>query len=341
MKVGIIGASGYSGELLVQLLARHPRVELSVVASRKLAGTPVAEAIPDLSSQNLDLIFSSSDPNELAARKEIDLFFLALPHGVATEFARPLIDAGKVVIDLSADFRLDSTERYAEFYGRDHPDPELLKLSVCIVPETADETWTSANLIACPGCYPTSIQAPLVPLLRDGVIESEGIVINSLSGVSGAGKKAAEQLSSGEGTESIVAYGAPKHRHLSEIEEQLGKAAGGPITVQFTTHLAPMHRGIHTTITVPSGSKTIEELYTCWEKAYLKAPFVISLPTGRFPDTAHVVGNNCIEMSAVHDPRTGNFIIFSVLDNLIKGAGGQAVQIMNLRFGYNETDGLQ
>ena len=341
MKVGIIGASGYSGELLVQLLARHPRVELSVVASRKLAGTPVTEAIPALSGQNLDLLFSSSDPNELAAHKEIDLFFLALPHGVATEFARPLIDAGKVVIDLSADFRLDSAERYAEFYGQTHPDPELLQSSVCIVPEIADETWTSANLIACPGCYPTSIHAPLVPLLRNGVIGTECIVINSLSGVSGAGKKAADQLSSGEGTESIVAYGSPKHRHLSEIEEQLGKAAGSPLTVQFTTHLAPMHRGIHTTITVPSGSKTIEDLYASWEKAYSNSPFVIPLQTGQFPDTAHVVGTNRLEMSAVHDPRTGNFVIFSVLDNLLKGAGGQAVQIMNLRYGFNETDGLQ
>ena len=341
MKVGIIGASGYSGELLVQILARHPRVELSVVASRKLAGTSVAEAIPALSDQNLDLHFTSSDPAELAAHNEIDLFFLALPHGVATEFARPLIDAGKVVIDLSADFRLDSVERYAEFYGQDHPDPELLKLSVYIVPETADDTWTSANLIACPGCYPTSILAPLIPLIRDGVIGGESIVINSSSGVSGAGKKAAEQLSSGEGTESIVAYGAPKHRHLSEIEEQLGKAAGGSLTVQFTPHLTPMHRGIHTTVTVPSGSKTLEDIYTCWEKAYSKAPFVIPLTTGQFPDTAHVVGTNRLEMSAVHDSRTGNFVIFSVLDNLMKGASGQAVQIMNLRFGFNETDGLQ
>lgn len=340
MNVGIIGASGYSGELLVKLLARHPRVQLAAVTSRKLAGTPVAEALPFMRGQLGGLVFTQSDPQELAAREDIDLFFLALPHGVATEYARPLFDAGKKVIDLSADYRLGSAERYEEFYGQPHPDPELLQKAAYVIPEITETDWKGCSLIASPGCYPTSIITPLVPLLRQGVVSGQNIVVCSFSGVSGAGKKAAEFYSYSERTESTVTYGLPKHRHLSEIEEQLSGAAGTPTVIQFVPHLAPMKQGIHSTITLPSGGKTLDELYAAWNDAFKDSPFVTVLPSGTYPDTKYVVGTNRVDFSAVHDSRTGNFVITSAIDNLMKGASGQAVQIMNLWLGFDETAGL-
>ncbi|MEO0508671.1 MAG: N-acetyl-gamma-glutamyl-phosphate reductase [Verrucomicrobiota bacterium] len=339
MNAAIIGASGYSGEELVRILSTHPDVTLAAVTSRALAGKKLADAMPALRHKVGELTFTPSDPLELAANKEIDIFFLALPHGVASEFANPLYQAGKTVIDLSADFRLSSTRLYREYYGSEHPAPHLLEAAPYVIPELADDSWKSASIIACPGCYPTSIQLPLVPLLKAGLIQPKGIVINSYSSVSGAGRKVAEDFIYCERNESMKAYGLPKHRHLSEIEENLEKAAFADCIVQFNPHLAPINRGISTTI-VAKAKTGIEQLYTTWNKFYADKPFVSLLPSGTFPDTKHVSGTNRADISAVYDSRTENFVITSVIDNLVKGASGQAVQIMNLKFGFEETAGL-
>jgi N-acetyl-gamma-glutamyl-phosphate reductase len=339
MNAAIIGASGYSGEELVRLLARHPKVTLAAVTSRSHVGKPVAEVMPALQHLVGELVFTNSDPLELAANDALDLFFLALPHGVATEFAAPLYAAGKTVIDLSADFRLNSARTYEVYYGQPHPAPELLEAAPYVLPELAGDSWKAARLIACPGCYPTSIQLPLVPLLKAGLIDTSGIVINSYSGVSGAGRKVAEDFLYCERNESMKGYGMPTHRHLSEIEEQLEKAAFKDVIVQFNPHLAPMARGISTTI-VAKAKTHIDALYSCWNKAYANKPFVNILPSGTFPDTKNVTHTNRADISAVYDKRTDNFVISSVIDNIVKGASGQAIQIMNLKYGFEETDGL-
>jgi N-acetyl-gamma-glutamyl-phosphate reductase len=340
MKVGIVGASGYAGETLVKLLLGHPKVELAAVTSRTHAGKALSEVIPSVRGIDRGLRFVPSDAAALAAG-DIPLFFLALPHGTAAEFARALVGAGKRVIDLSADFRISDLATYEKYYGKHHA-PELLEHARYVLPELTAPGWKeSARIIASPGCYPTSILVPLVPLLRDKVVTREHIVVNSFSGVSGAGRKVDEAYLFVERNESAKAYGLVKHRHLSEIEEQLELHTGAPTIIQFNPHLAPMRYGIATTITVPAvAGATIESLYASWKKAYAKAPFVQVLPSGETPDTAHVVGSNRIDMSAVLDPRTGNFVITSAEDNLVKGTAGQAIQTMNLWYGFDETAGL-
>lgn len=340
MNIGVIGASGYIGETLVRLLARHPQVKLPVVTSRKFSGSVVEDVIPLLRGQLPNLYFTDSDVYQLAENKAIDLYFLALPHGVAAEYARPLVDAGKKVIDLSADFRLDTTQRYEEFYGRPHPDPELLAQAEYVIPEIHEESWKKASIIGCPGCYPTSILIPIIPLLSTSVISNRGIVVNSLSGVSGAGKQADEYYSYCERSEDATPYGVPKHRHLSEIEQQLSEVSGENTVIQFTPHLVPMLRGIISTIIAPSNGNKIETVYSSWEKAYAGKRFISILPSGTNPHTADLIDTNRIDISAVHDPRTGNFIIHSAEDNLMKGAAGQAVQIMNIMLGFSEDEGL-
>ena len=340
MKVGIVGASGYSGEVLVRLLLQHPRVTLAAVTSRSQAGKALSAVIPGLRGADRGLAFTDSDPAALAAG-DIDLFFLALPHGAAATYAKSLAAAGKRVIDLSADFRVADLATYERYYGKHHA-PELLPHARFVLPELTPPGWrTEAKVVAAPGCYPTSILVPLVPLLRAGVVSREHIVVNSCSGVSGAGKKAEEAYLFCERAESMKAYGLVKHRHLAEIEEQLALLAGARTAIQFNPHLAPMRRGIATTITVPAApGATVDGLYAAWREAYAGRPFVQVLPAGETPDTAHVTGTNRVDISAVHDPRTGNFVITSAEDNLMKGASGQAVQIMNLWCGFAETAGL-
>ncbi len=340
MKVGIIGASGYAGETLVRLLLGHPCVELAAVTSRTHAGKPLAQVIPSVRGIDRGLVFVPSDAAALAAG-DIPLFFLALPHGAAAEFARALVGAGKRVIDLSADFRISDVATHEKYYGK-HAAPDLLPHARYVLPElTAPEWMTGAKIVASPGCYPTGALIPLVPLVRDGVVAREHIVVNSFSGVSGAGRKLEEAYLFVERAESAKAYGLVRHRHLPEIEEQLSLHSGATTVIQFNPHLAPMRFGIATTITVPATpGATIEMLYASWGKAYAGAPFVQLLASGETPDTAHVVGTNRVDMSAVLDPRTGNFIITSAEDNLVKGASGQAVQTMNLWLGLPETAGL-
>jgi len=339
MNAAVIGASGYSGEELVRLLSRHPNVTLAAVTSRSLAGKPVTDVMPALRHLVGELEFTHSDPVELAARDDLDVFFLALPHGVASEYADPLFQAGKTVIDLSADFRLKSTAVYEQYYGQAHPAPHLLAAAPYVIPELADDQWKSASLIACPGCYPTSVQLPLVPLLKQGIVKPAGIVINSYSGVSGAGRTVAKDFIYCERNESMKGYGMPMHRHLSEIEEQLEKAAFADCIVQFNPHLAPMSRGISTTI-VAKANGSLGNLYASWNATFAGKPFVNVLPSGSYPDTKHVTGTNRADISAVYDQRTDNFVITSVIDNLLKGASGQAVQLLNLKFGFAETAGL-
>ncbi len=339
IKVGITGASGYAGIELVKILARHPDVELACVTSRKLAGTAVVENMPALRHLlKPDMNFLSSDPAE-QAKMDIDVWFLALPHGAAAEYAKPLVEAGKKVIDLSADFRLNSLDIYKEYYKEDHKAPELLKLGKYVIAELFDVSKDD-KLIACAGCYPTSILVPLIPLMRENTVAREHIVIDSYSGVSGAGKKADMGYIFCERNESAKAYGLPKHRHLSEIEEELSIAAGENIVVQFNPHLAPMTRGISTTITLPAKFDGVEKIYEIWNKYYEDKPFVKVLPSGSYPDTLFVANTNRCDISAVYDSRTKNLVICSVIDNLVKGASGQAVQIMNLMFGFDETAGL-
>jgi len=339
MKVGVVGAAGYSGEVLVKLLLAHPQVELTAVTSRTHAGKPLSTVVPALRGIDQGLKFINSDPDALSA-SDVALYFLALPHGTAAIYARALVAAGKKVIDLSADFRIADLAAYQNYYG-EHSAPELLPQARFVLPEITAESWkTEAKLVAAPGCYPTSMLVPLVPLLQAGVISRDHIVVNSFSGVSGAGKKLAEDFLYAERAESTKAYGLTKHRHLAEVEEQLALLTGAPTIIQFNPHLAPMRRGIATTITVPAANADITQLYAAWKAAYAKSPFVTILPSGETPDTAHVVGSNRIDISAVYDARTKNFVITSAEDNLMKGASGQAVQIMNLWCGFSETAGL-
>ncbi len=341
-QVAIIGASGYSGEELVRLLLRHPRAELTAVTSRQYAGQPLGQVFPKFSSYPKAKTLHFSEPNveELAARAQI--VFLALPHGVAAEFAVPLLRKKSQVIDLSADFRVKSAAVYKEFYGHDHPAPELLRQAVYGLPEIYGEEIKQGSLIASPGCYPTSILLPLIPLLRAGLIRPTSIIADSLSGVSGAGRKAELDHLFVECNESLRPYGLPKHRHLSEIEQELSLAAGEELIIQFTPHLVPVNRGILTTIYVaPVSSEALtEKVAACYQTAYGQAPFVRLLQGKALPDTKNVVGTNAIEIAWRLDPRTGRLIIMSAEDNLVKGASGQAVQSMNLMCGLPETEGL-
>jgi N-acetyl-gamma-glutamyl-phosphate reductase len=349
VKVGILGASGYSGEELVRLLLTHPHAELSAITSRQHAGKALTEVFPRFSHLPRARTLRFSKPECARLADEADLVFLALPHGVAGELAGPLLEAGCYVIDLSADFRLKSAEVYKEFYTHDHPAPDLLAKSVYGLPEIYREQIKHSSLIASPGCYPTSILLPLLPLLRAGLIKPAGIIADSLSGVSGAGRKAELDYLFVECNESVRPYGVPRHRHLSEIEQELSLAAGTPITIQFTPHLIPVNRGILTTLYLAPTHhfSTAAEVFVltgqitaCYEAAYGKEPFVRLLEGNALPDTKNVVGTNVLEIAWRLDPRTGRLIVMSALDNIVKGASGQAVQSMNIRCGFPETAGL-
>ena len=341
-KVAIIGASGYSGEELVRLLLNHPHVELAAVTSRQNAGQTLAQVFPKFASHPKSKSLRFSEPKADLLAKQADVVFLALPHGVAAEYAVPLLDAGCLVIDLSADFRLKSAEIYREFYAHDHPAPDLLKKSVYGLPEIYRAEIKKALLIASPGCYPTSILLPVIPLLKAELIKPAGIIADSLSGVSGAGRKAEADYLFCECNESVRPYAVLKHRHLSEIEEQLSLAAGVNVTIQFTPHLIPVNRGILTTLYLTPAEKSLdaEKISACYRKVYGNEPFVRLLDGKNLPDTKNVTGTNVIEIAWRLDPRTGRLIVMSAEDNLVKGASGQAVQSLNLLCGFPETAGL-
>jgi N-acetyl-gamma-glutamyl-phosphate reductase len=348
-KIAIVGASGYSGEELVRLLLNHPHAELAAVTSRQYAGQTVARVFPRFAShpRARDLRFSEPNPDRLAQQAE--LVFLALPHGVAAEYAVPLLQQGCQVIDLSADFRLRSAAVYKDFYGHDHPAPDLLAKAVYGLPEIYRAEIEQASLVASPGCYPTGILLPAIPLLKAGLVQSAGIIADALSGVSGAGRKVEPDYLFVECNESVRPYGIPKHRHLSEIEQELAIAAGVPVTIQFTPHLIPVNRGILTTLYLApvepysdanGAAKVADKIAAAYAKAYSKEPFVRLLEGKALPDTKNVVGTNVIEIAWRTDPRTGRVLVMSAEDNLVKGASGQAVQSMNLLCGFPETAGL-
>jgi N-acetyl-gamma-glutamyl-phosphate reductase len=342
VKTAVVGASGYSGEELVRLLLRHPQAELAAVTSRQYAGQPLGRVFPRHAGDPRGKGLQFTEPNVATLAKTAQVVFLALPHGVAAEFAGPLLDAGCKVIDLSADFRLKSPAVYKEFYKSEHPAPALLQKSVYGLPELYRAEIKKASLIASPGCYPTSILLPLLPLLKAGFIKSDGIIADSLSGVSGAGRKVEAEYLFAECNESVRPYGIPKHRHLSEIEEQLSLAVGKAVVLQFSPHLIPVNRGILTTLYASPVKPTVssEEVAQCYAKAYAHEPFVRILEGDRLPDTKNVTGTNMIEIAWRLDARTGRLIVMSAIDNIVKGASGQAVQSMNILCGFPETAGL-
>lgn len=343
-KIAVIGASGYTGQELVRLLAMHPRVEIVSVTSRQEAGRNLTDVFPRLSGAPSvsGLTFTEPKIPDIVA-SGAELAFLALPHGVAAEYAISLLEAGLKVIDLSADFRLRDAEVYEEFYGQPHPAPSYLARAVYGLPEVYAKEIARADLVAAPGCYPTSILLPLLPLLRAGLLQPQSIIANSLSGVSGAGKKADVSLLFAEVNESLRAYGAPKHRHLSEIEQELSLAAGESIRITFIPHLMPITAGIASTITcAPRGDdqEISEKIDTCLRAAYAESRFVRILGENRFADTKHVVRTNFIDIGWVFDSRTGRIILTSAEDNLGKGAGSQAIQCLNVMRGWPEDCGL-
>src|SRR5882672_2794598 len=293
-KVAIVGASGYSGEELVRLLLSHPEAELAAVTSRQYAGQTVGQVFPKFANHPRAKTLRFSEPKAELLVKAAQIVFLALPHGVAAEFARPLLQLGRKVIDLSADFRLKSAAVYKEFYAHDHPAPELLAQAVYGLPEIYRDKIRQAKLVASPGCYPTSVLLPIIPLLKAGLIKSTGIIADCLSGVSGAGRKVELDYLFVECNESVRPYGVPKHRHLSEIEQELSVAAGETVTIQFTPHLVPINRGILSTLylapekhfsTEQEMKQLAGKITACYQAAYELEPFVRLLEGKALPDT--------------------------------------------------------
>lgn len=338
-KVAIVGASGYMGEELLRLLWRHPQVELTAVTSRTYAGQPVAEVFPRLADANL--CFAAPDAAAIAGEAQVAV--LALPHGLAAEYAAPLLQAGVTVIDISADFRLRDAAAYRTYYKADHPAPELLQDAVYGLPERYREQIGQASLIACPGCYPTGILLPTAPLLATGLATPEGIIVSSISGVSGAGRKTELPYLFAECNESVRPYVVVGHRHTPEIEQELAVAAGiDQIQMNFAPHLAPVTRGLHSTVFLLAAKPDLQltDIGQALETAYTHEPFVRVLPAGQLADTKHVTHTNVCEIGYAYDPRTGRIIISSAIDNLCKGGSGQAVQCLNISRSYVETTGL-
>lgn len=326
---------------LLRILLTHPAVDLVAVTSRTEAGKRLDEVFPRFTKARFSaLTFCEPDPDYIASTGA-EVAFLALPHGIAAEIARAMLERSIRVIDLSADFRLSSPAVYEEFYGHPHPAADLLESAVYGLPEIRADEIKTAKLIASPGCYPTSIILPLLPLLREKLIDHTTIVANSMSGVSGAGRKADIPYLFCECNESARAYGVPKHRHLSEIEQELSIAAGEKVTISFLPHLIPVNSGIATTTTAKlNDGITPSQIGTALENAYSGAAFVRLLEKGKPADTKHVTRTNFIDIGYETDPRTNRVILMSAEDNLGKGAGGQAVQSFNIMHGLDQRTGL-
>lgn len=339
IKVGIVGGTGYTGVELLRLLAAHPEVELAMITSRSEAGLPVAEMFPNLRG-HVDLKFSVPDAATLAS---CDVVFFATPNGVAMQSVPELLDAGVKVIDLAADFRLKDAGEWAQWYDQQHACPQLLDEAVYGLPEVNRSAIKSARLIANPGCYPTAVQLGLLPLLEKGLVDTRRLIADCKSGVSGAGRKASVGALLCEASESFKAYGVPGHRHLPEIRQGLNDAVDDEVGLTFVPHLTPMLRGIHATMyatLTDVSSATESDLQTLFEERYANEPFVDVLPVGSHPETRSVKGANTCRI-AIHRPQGGDtLVILSVIDNLVKGAAGQAVQNMNILCGLPETAGL-
>lgn len=334
LKVGIVGGTGYTGVELLRLLAGHPEVSLQVITSRSDAGTPVSALFPNLRG-HVDLAFSEPDVDALAA---CDVVFFATPHTVAMATVPELIARGTRVIDLSADFRLKDIATWEQWYDVRHSCPQLCEKAVYGLPEINREQIRQAQLVAVPGCYPTATELGFLPLLEAGIIDPHSLIADAKTGVSGAGRKASIPMLLTEAADSLKAYGVAGHRHLPEIREVLSQASGLDVNLTFTPHLAPMIRGIHATLYARLTKEA--ELQDIFEQRYRNEPFVDVMPAGSTPETRSVRGANMCRI-AVHRPQQGNIVVvLSVIDNLVKGASGQAVQNMNLMFGLPETTGI-
>jgi N-acetyl-gamma-glutamyl-phosphate reductase len=335
LKTGIVGGTGYTGVELLRLLAGHPEVELSVITSRSEAGREVADLFPNLRGV-LDIRFTEPDIEALAG---CDAVFFATPNGTAMTMAPQLIEAGVRIIDLAADFRLKRVTEWEDWYGIPHACPEYLEQAVYGLTEVNRDAIREARLVANPGCYPTAVQLGFIPLIEQGVVDIDHLVADAKSGVSGAGRKATTGTLLCEASENFKAYAVAGHRHLPEIRQGLELAAGQPVGLTFVPHLTPMIRGIHATLYAQLRDPD-RDLQALYEARYGNEPFVDVLPPGAHPETRSVRGVNQCRI-AIHQPqKSGVVVILSVIDNLVKGAAGQAVQNMNVMFGLDETAGL-
>ena len=334
IKVGIIGGTGYTGVELLRLLAQHPDIELSVITSRGEAGKPVAELFPNLRGF-VDINFS--EPNEKTLGT-CDVVFSATPNGIAMQHARALMESGTRLIDLAADFRIKDIDSWQKWYGMEHACPDLVEEAVYGLPEVNREKIKAAKIVANPGCYPTASQLGLLPLVESKLVDLDHLVADCKSGVSGAGRGANVGTLYSEVADSMKAYAVPGHRHLPEIRQGLELAAGEEVGLTFVPHLTPMIRGIHATLYAKL--KQQADLQALFESRYQGEPFVDVMPAGSHPETRSVRATNTCRI-AVHQPQDSDtVVVLSVIDNLVKGAAGQAVQNMNIMFGLDETAGI-
>ncbi|NWG22928.1 MAG: N-acetyl-gamma-glutamyl-phosphate reductase [Pseudorhodoplanes sp.] len=341
VKVGILGASGYTGAELVRLLLRHPRVEIVCLTADRRAGQTMGAVFPQFAPYELPTLISIDDIDW--KNSGLDLVFCALPHATTQKVIKDLLSKAPQIriVDLSADFRLSDTSAYARWYGHEHHAPELQPEAVYGLAEIYPREIKAARLVANPGCYTTCAQLPLIPLLKARAIDPEEIVIDAKSGMTGAGRSAREEMLFSEVSEGFHAYGVGKHRHMAELDQEFSKAADKEVVVSFTPHLLPMNRGILSTIYVRGRrGRTPEGLHAILLKFYEKKQFVHVLPFGQTPQTRHVRGSNMTFIGVAADRIPGRAIIISALDNLTKGASGQAIQNMNLMLGFPEAMGI-
>ncbi len=336
VKIGIVGGTGYTGVELLRLLASHERAEVAAITSRAESGRRVDELFPNLRG-HYDLAFSEPEVGELAS---CDVVFFATPHNVAMNMVPELLAAGTRVIDLSADYRLRDAALWSRWYGEPHASPECLADAVYGLPEVNREAIAGARLVACPGCYPTAVQLGLIPLLERQLVDPQQLIASAASGVSGAGRQAKIDNLVSEASDSFKAYGVTGHRHLPEIEQGLADVAGQQVSVTFVPHLLPMIRGIHATLFANLQGDP-GELQALFESRYASEPFVDVLPAGVYPQTRTVRGANRCQISVAVPQGRGTVVVMSTIDNLVKGASGQAVQNMNIMLGLPETMGLQ
>ena len=334
IKVGIVGGTGYTGVELLRLLALHPQVELRTITSRAEAGTPVSKMFPSLRGY-LDISFSHPESAHL---EQCDVVFFATPNGIAMQQARALLDAGVRVVDLAADFRIKDVKVWEKWYGMSHACPELIEQAVYGLPEINRETIKLARLVANPGCYPTAVQLGFIPLIEAGLVDCGSLIADAKSAVSGGGRKAEVGFLLAEAADNFKAYGVAGHRHLPEIRQGLAQVAQKPVGLTFVPHLTPMIRGIHATLYARLESNA--DLQDLFEQRYANEPFVDVMPAGSQPETRSVRGSNCCRI-AVYRPQDGDtVVVLSVIDNLVKGAAGQAIHNMNIMFGLPETTAL-
>jgi N-acetyl-gamma-glutamyl-phosphate reductase len=340
-KIGVLGASGYTGAELVRLLLRHPRVEIVLLTADRRAGRTMADVFPQFAPYDLPVLTAIEGANWKAAG--LDLAFCGLPHGTTQKVIAELLKTAPrtKVVDLSADFRLADPAAYAHWYGHAHAAPALQKEAVYGLTEVYRPQIKTARLVANPGCYTTCAELALIPLLKAKAIDPDEIVIDAKSGMTGAGRAVKEEMLFSEVSEGFHAYGVGHHRHMSELDQEFSRAAGRDVVVTFTPHLVPMNRGILSTIYVRGLKAVPQDLHALLLEAYAKEPFVHVLPFGKTPQTRHVRGSNMTFIGVAADRIAGRAIIVSALDNLTKGASGQAVQNMNLMLGFPETMGLE